>query len=505
MPITQAGSINLNALQVPDIYVQIAPPSNYLLNGVPTNVLGIVGTAPWGPVNSPVAISDVRAYALAFGAVQARKYDLGTQVALACQQGANFINAVRVTDGTDVAAAATIQTNCLTVTAKYTGTLGNSVQVSFGPGSAASSYKVTVAVPGRVPENFDNITGAGNALWVAIANAINNGLSGFRGKSSYVVASAGAGTSAPSTASYTLSGGTDGATTITSATLVGSDSAPRTGMYSLRGAGCSIAFLADADDSTQWSAQVAFGLAEGIYMIGVTPAGDTVANAVSAKLTAGIDSYAMKIMFGDWVVWYDSVNGLSRVVSPQGVSGGMLANLSPEQSTLNKPVQGIQGTQKSSLNQVYAPADLQLLGQNGFDLISNPVPGGSYFGIRFGRNSSSNSVIHGDNYTRMTNFIATTLNAGMGKYVGTLQSPTQQRRAKATLDAYFANLALKGMIADFVVQLDKNNNPPNRVALGYEQADIKVQYLSIVEYLVLNMEGGQSVSINRLPTLTPIG
>ena len=42
MPIVQQGSINTTALVVPDLYVQIVPPQNLVLNGVPTNVVGIV-------------------------------------------------------------------------------------------------------------------------------------------------------------------------------------------------------------------------------------------------------------------------------------------------------------------------------------------------------------------------------------------------------------------------------------------------------------------------------
>ena len=45
MPIVQQGDINTTALVVPDLYVQIVPPQNLLLNGVPTNVVGMVGTA----------------------------------------------------------------------------------------------------------------------------------------------------------------------------------------------------------------------------------------------------------------------------------------------------------------------------------------------------------------------------------------------------------------------------------------------------------------------------
>ena len=504
MTIVQQGQVNTNALLVPQLLVQIVPPSNYLLNGVPTNVLGIVGTAPWGPVNSPVVASGVADATTSFGPVQPRKYDLGTQVAAAALQGANNFRLVRVTDGTDAAATATItcataglatalaaainsgnsalrgpsglviassSTTTLTLTARYTGTLGNSLKALIGPGSAATTTRLTISLPGQLPETFDNV-----------------------------------GASTSTAATSTFAGGTDGTTTITGTVLIGQDTLPRKGMYALRGTGASIGVLADCDDSTTWTTQVAYGLAEGTYMVMTGPAGDTISNAVTVKATAGIDSYAAKVLHGDWVYVNDNVNGQLRLVSPQGFSAGLLAALSPEQSSLNKPMYGVVGTQKSAANQVYSEAELQSLAQAGIDVITNPVPGGNYFGARIGRNSSSNAVIHGDNYTRMTNFIAATINAGMGYYIGKLQSKDVRLQAKATLENFFSNLEQQGMVGNaegttpFQVILDSTNNPPNRVALGYMQADAKVQYLSVIEYLIANIQAGQSVTITRADT-----
>src|ERR1700723_3513413 len=99
MPIVQQGSINTTALVVPDLYVQIVPPQNLVLNGVPTNLVGIVGTASWGPVNQPVILGTMANYATSFGPVVVRKYDMGTNVATAVQQGAAAFRCVRVTDG----------------------------------------------------------------------------------------------------------------------------------------------------------------------------------------------------------------------------------------------------------------------------------------------------------------------------------------------------------------------------------------------------------------------
>lgn len=506
MPVSQQGQINTTALVVPDLYVQIVPPQAQYLNGVATNILGIVGTATWGPTNSPTTVGTLSQYAALFGPVQNRKYDGGTAVAIATLQGAANFRFVRVTDGTDVAASATVGTLGVTFSSKYTGTFGNGIAVTLSTGSQAGTWKVVVGAPGLVPEAFDNIGAglSGNALWVAIAAAINNGTNSLRGASQIVVASAGAGTGAPTAGTTTLTGGTDGVATINAAAMVGTDTTPRKGMYALRNTGTSIAMLADMDDSTSWSTQVAFGLSEGIYMVATGPSGDSIANAVSTKATAGVDSYAMKLLFGDWVLWLDTYNGVTRAVSPQAFVAGYLANLSPEQSSLNKQLQAVVGTQKSAANQVYSSAELQQLISAGIDVIANPCPGGAYFGARSGHNSSSNPVANGDNYTRMTNYIAYTLNGGMGVFVGQLQSASNRVKAKATLDNFLQNLQDQGMIGDpngaaaFSTILDASNNPDSRVALGYMQADVKVKYLGITEKFIVNLEGGVSVQVAKV-------
>lgn len=499
--IVQYGQVNTTALIVPDLIVQIIAPQVAQLNGVPTNVAGFVGTAQWGPVNAPTIVGSMADYARNFGAIQNRLYDMGTAVAAAVLQGANNFRCVRVTDGTDVAASIAVSTNCITFTGKYTGTLGNGIQVQVAPGSQANTQKAIVSLPGQPTEVFDNIAGSGNALWVNMANAINNGQVGARGPSQLIVASAGVGVTAPTASTYSLTGGTDGTTTITSSVMQGQDTIPRKGMYALRGTGVSVAALVDVSDTTTFSNQNAFGLSEGIYMVGVTPAGDTISNAVSTKATAGIDSYAFKYLFGDWVYFNDPVNGGVRLISPQGYVVGVLANLAPQHSSLNKQMYGIVGTQKSFQNLQYSSAELQTLAQAGIDLITNPIPAGNQFGVRIGHNSSSDPTRNGDNYTRMTNYLAATFSAGMGIYDGRLQStqPTDplRRNVKATLDNFLLNMQLQGQLDDFTVQCDLNNNPPSRIGQGYLQADARIRFLAVAEKILINQEGGQSVTITR--------
>lgn len=745
MPIAPQGSTNLAAVGVPNVYVQIVPP-NPLLNGVSTDIVGVVGSASWGAVNSATTIGSLQDLVAAFGNPKPIKYDLATQVWLGMQEGASNYRCVRVTDGTDLAAAGNLLDTSAAIgavlTGKHTGTVGNTIVARIDPGSgsapSALTYKLTIYIPGFVPEVFDGIGGTGAVFWSNLVNAVNSGQSAARGPSNLVIATtantltgvtvtnagsyatlptlgttgAGAGavlnatmkavsaTAAVAGSDYatgdtitltggthtinsiltvattklvsvavnaggsnylvgdtitvgggtfstpavltvtsvssgavtgvsitaagsytvnsasltqtatsgvgtgatfntalfgvntvtvstagaymalpsspvaqgttsgsgvgatftvlwgllsvqvtssgsgyttdsafsvtggggaggatgtlvigsavapqlqspiTLTGGSDGGDGVTSATLIGTDGLVRTGMYALRGTGASIAVLADADDASYFTTQVAYGLSEGAYMIGTLAAGyqDNISGAISAKQTAAVDSYAMKLMMGDWLQINDTFNNVTRFVSPQGKVAGKLATILPSGSSLNKIMSGIVGTQKTAEQRTYSDADLLQLQTNGIDLITRPIPvSATSFGVRLGCNTSSNAVINGDNYTRMVNFLGATINQGLGLFIGLPQTEDVRRQAKAAIETFLSNLQFLGMIGDvnggqaYKVTLDASNNPSSRVALGFMQADVQVVLFSIIQRFVVNLQAGQSVQIQVLP------
>ena len=508
--IVQAGSINTAALTVPDLYVQIVPPQLLSLNGVPTNLLGIVGTASWGPVNVPVGLGNLASYNVAFGPVRNAPYDAGTAVNVAEQLGAAAFMVVRVTDGTDTAATATV--GALALTALYTGSVGNTLLASLSVGSKTGTQRLTLTMPGVIGEVYDNIpytAGKENAFWTAAAAAVNSGNSVLRGPSALAVAAvSGAGTSVPAVVTNApFTGGTDGAAGVTSALLVGVDGVARSGMYALRGKGCSVCVLSGAYDFSQWGAQVSFGLSENVYMVMASISGDTISGASTTKGNAGIDSYTAKLMFGDWLYFYDQTNAVTRLVSPALFAAGELVNLAPNQSSLNKPLTGIIGSQKSGLVSsgtatAYSEADLSTLFSAGLDVICNPAPGGRYWAVRSGHNSSSNAAINGDAYTRMTNFLAATLAAGMGGYVGQPITPDLLLDISATLTGFLSGVLLEGYLSTgaggavpYSVVCNASNNPQSRTSLGYVQADVAVTYQGINEKFIVNLQGGATVTI----------
>ena len=511
MPIFQSGSINNSALVVPDLYVEIVSPQNLILNGVPTGIVGIVGTASWGPINTPVVLSNMSDYSRNFGPVVPRKYDMGTPLAIAAQQGAQNFRAIRVTDGTDTKASSGPPNTTLVFTALYSGSFGNNIGISLQPGSAVGTWRLAIRAPGQQPELFDNISGDTTSFWASLAAAVNSGTGVPRGASAFVKLAVNGNTGTPVSFDImlgTTQPGSDGVASITAQDLIGIDGSVRTGMYALRGQACSLGLLSDADDPASWPNQVAFGLDEGIYFIMSGPSGDTIENAISVKGQMGIDTYSGKVMFGDWLWWSDQGNHLIRLVSPQGFTAGRLANLSPETSGLNKPLYGIIGSQRSGQPRSgqqsgYSSAELASLLSSGIDLITTPQPGGNYWGIRGGRNSSSDITRRGDNYTRMTNYISQTLSKGMGIYVGQLITASLFQNIRSTLLSFLQNMLNQGILATtngqvpFSVICDTSNNPQSRTSLGYVQADVQVQYQSTNDIFIVNLEGGQTVQVNR--------
>ncbi|GBQ63871.1 phage tail sheath protein [Ameyamaea chiangmaiensis NBRC 103196] len=485
----QSGSLNTTSLVVPNLYVQVVQPQTLSLNGASSSRIGIVGTAGWGPVNSPVAVGSMANCLSQFGTKQSNAFDIGTAVNIAIVQGANDFRVVRVTDGSDVHATATV--DGVTLTARYSGSAGNGISITI---MSAQNGGYTLSV-------VHAVLGGGlysGSTWEALRDA--------------VAADAGAliAVTLPQTVpalgvgAVSLTGGSDGDVPSSEA-FIGSAAGSGTGLYALQAQSCALAFIHGLTDSATWTTQAAFGLQNGVYMLCTGPSGDTITNATARKATAGLDSYAVKLLHGDWLWWLDDTNGM-MLVSPQAFVGGCLASLTPAQSSLNKQIYGILGSQKAGLSSgsvtiAYSDAELGALIDAGIDVVCNPAPGGVYWSARSGHNSSTTSVMWGDNYTRLTNFLADSFSAGLGAYVGRLINQSLFFDIRSSILGLLSSLLGQGILGSvdgslpYAVVCDSSNNTLARTALGYVQCDIQVQYQGINEKFIVNLQGGTSVQI----------
>lgn len=424
------------------------------------------------------------------------------QSAPATSQPSNPVSQASTTGSGTGATFTLTYTKQLTLTSLYTGSAANAVTATIAAGSAANSSKITIVQPGFTPEIYDNITGSGNTFWVNAASAINNGNSPQRGPSKLVVATAGTATTAPANGTTDFSGGTDGVASISSSVLIGTDGGvgSRTGVYSFRGMGATHGIVADLDDHTQNSTLGTFAQSEGIYWGVQNAAGDTPSAAASQKTSDGTDTPWLKLFMGDWTYVNDNVNGVQRLLGPATLGMATLSTLQPYQSGLNKPVPLVVATQGSQSNSTYANTDLATLTNSGIEVICNPIPAGSKFGLRIGRNASSNQAQNTDNWPVMTSFLARSL-AGpnaLGPAIGKAITPDFFTTWRAVLDNFLAgllNAKPNPMIQGYQILFDTTNNPSTQTATGLVVAQVLIQYLGIAQVFLVNLQTGATVVI----------
>lgn len=514
--IVQAGTFNAASLTVPDLYVNIQPPTAIGGNAVSTDRIGMVGTAPWGPVDTPVTVGSVADYAAAFGASTLLDTDMGTAVRFAALVGSSDFRCVRVTDGTDKAATSSIggATSPIPLTSRYTGSGGNLTQYALVQNTTNTKmWTLQLVKPGLPAEAYTLVWGGISGdptyaiFWKTLIGYINNGGGNY---SASKIAVAGTGNPGPpvATALTYFQGGSDGEAPAT-AKYVGTDTNPRTGMYALRSTGCALGLVLDNADTDYWSEAVAFGLSEGVYMMLSGLSGTGYAAVANILQTQGIDSYAAKALAGDWLYWYDSVAGTTRLLPPGIAAAARLSQLTPADSGLNKQIAaGILGSQQFGLSTdgqstPYSTAELEDMAQNYVDVVTNPAPGGRYWALRFGHNTAQDASVWGDNYTRMTFYLAKTFAANFGQYVGGIVTPTYLANVKGAIQATLSSMMVAGLLSKdsagnlpYKVICDGTNNPQAQTALGYVQADVSVRYSGIAEKFIINMDAGGTVTIS---------
>lgn len=446
------------------------------------------------------------------GYVTADTITLANGIVLTVTAASGVITALVVTNAGSLAGGAiptnpqaVIQTSGVGTGALVNVVWGVGTPVVLVPGSGYASATATLSGGGA--GSGASIT-LGVGCWTNLVSAINNGQSGVRGPSQLVVATIGTSAAAPSLVVSTFSGGTDGAAGVTDVTLVGTNSSPPTGMYALQNASVLTMNLVDHTTSSQWSTIALFGQSNGIFGAGQGSAGQSIATVAAALATAGVDNYCFKDLVGDWVYWQDTTNNVQRLLGPATFWAPMRANMTPNQSTLNKPVNGIIGTQRSSMSVQYADAEALAAVQGRIDYLANPSPGGNYFSFQTDMNTSSAAATNSEAYTSMTNFLALTLAANFGWVVGNPQTVDLRGQVNDAITGFLMNLWINlGYIGNvnqpgqvpFSVQTNAANNPSTEVALGVMQTLVKVTYLSIVRVFVISLQGGGTVNVTVQP------
>lgn len=425
------------------------------------------------------------------------------------------VNSGSSTETITLASGATGTMYGMALTSIFTGSGANPDTWAISAGSNSTSgtptWRLTLQHAGYPAEIYDNLGAGltGAALWNALVSAVNSGCPSTYGQPSQImIATRGTSLATPTAASGVLSGGSDGATTLTSSVFMGTDSYPRTGIYAFRGSGVSDLAVMDFDDVTQESALQLFGQSEGIYVHTNGEPGETAAEGQTNKQTQGSygDNYAwLKRYLGDWCYYNDNYNNVQRLLAPSIFGIARISTLQPQQAGTNKQTPLVAATQRSkSLAGPYGSDELGVLSAAGIDVICNPIPAGTMFGLRNGFTASGTVETRTDNWPRLTSFIARSL-AGpgaVGSLIGLDITPDYFVTGQNLLDAFFANLmdpgpGSKPVIQNYQVTFNRagNNNPQSQTSRGVVVAQVLVQFFGIALVFLVNMETGATVVI----------
>ena len=511
MPVQIITNSSLGSITVDGAYVVESSPLATAGAGVNSSLGAIVGTASWGPIGIPTPFSDTPSLYSAFGRSLAGANNLVTEGYFACYSSNNFLG-IRAVDGSQQFSTVTL-TNAasaaaITINAKYTGVEGNyiSILLSTGSNSTVSAPTMTAAVfrQGYASELYPNLPNSGGTFWANLASALNNGISGTRPASNYVTATTVSATASavPTSGAIFLSGGANGDASITTAMLVGVAGSSNPAMQNVPSTVFQF-ILAGCTDPTVFPTASAFAQSIGAIAVCAFPSGTSPSSAVSLRSANNGVSINLALV-KDFINFFDPTINQQRLVSPLGEVLGLICSLPPEASPGNKPY-GSGFTNFLNTDQLgvpYSYANLGILEQAGILTITNPIPRGSVYGLPHGNNASGTSGI---NYTRMTNYLAESLGALMGQFVGELQGTSPQdptrNAARGVINGFMQQLLQQNRISAYNLVLDNSNNTNLLIGEGYMLATVQVQYLAAVQYFVLSLQGGQNIQINVTSTI----
>ena len=502
----------------------LAPPPTTV---VPSNASasGMIGTASMGTPGVPILVSVVNDVTAGVGPITQAAHDLATyarQYIYACGDMGQpaYLYMIRATDGTDTAATMTIQdaqsspgnvaifTGFSSGSALNGGTAALSLMSNYPTGQ--NTYNLTLTTPFGASETFTNLVGwkivsnspvyDGPTLIASIKAAVNFGQSSGRGRSAYWIASTPGtmSTFAPALTTFTATGGTDGASGVTTTNLIGVQNlGPSTGIFALSGVQVAQMCIAGFSDLTVASTTQNFAQTKdsGSLFFGPDfPMGTSTTVALTSKNTNGFKSaYAVSLI--DWYQWVDESTGLLRWLSPSAASMGIAASLAPSESPSNKPVGGlsfIRQTERSA--QPRSETEANLLTQAGVTWIGL-TPGGAQFGLVNGQNSGSIAGEDGINWTRNTNAIVAQLKTKLGVTNG-MDLTQQANDPTRSLSKKICNDLLSVSNLDaYQTTCDLTNNSQPTIAAGYNFVKVLMTYKAVVRFVMLLVQGGTTVVI----------
>ncbi len=498
------------------VYGYKAPVSSSGAVQVATSTVILYGPATWGKSGVPISsgTDDASLWDAIGGSypmVNGQPYGSPLLEQAMCAADPGFalssIVLIPLRDGSETAASmAMIDTTGAQIGLIFAvseGSRGNSGTVTVTQSLLSTTgsplYDIVLTIANGQVERYASIVayatsngGYNAAAFIANAlAAINSGVGGSRGSSKYwSFAAIGTGTAAPATAQQTASGGTDGASGLTTQIQLNALTAAQD--Y-IAGATFGVCGLTDPASVPSQEAFALANLAQGIYAF---PAYRTRDAVISDKTTNGMlvnDMMTVK----KWVYIYDRILGKSRLVSPMGFTCAMVASQPPEESPGNKPAATLIVSMEDGTSPNQADKDaLTLAGVTFWNQVN-----GQYV-LANGANANAAQDATGQiNFVRMQNFCLLIGFAVLQPFADKLEGDDTaedtigtRAKAKKALENQWGNLKRSRRISAYGVTLGASNNPVATTDLGEMFATSQLAFLKTVRRIVNSVDASGTLT-----------
>lgn len=447
------------------------------------DVIGVVGTSNWGPVDTPTLVTSLAEFTQKFGGYEVGLTGPLTMSAIYAQnaRARTYFSRANPTSAAGAKATKTLSAK-VKIDALNVGSEGNNVGVAVAAGTTSGKkYTVTDANLGitEVWDNQGNTTVATNTF--AAAGGPNE-----PGKGSQLVRFTSLADGDPSNAAASLlAGGTNG--TAQDSDYVGAvgGGGSRTGLYAFD-AISDVRYLLCAQQSSAAIQAALLAYAEGrsvkqglvFAIVNTPPALDPGSVGIGT-----LDSDRAAIFWP----WLQSVAmpvaARGDYVAPDGFIAGLMSTQKPNRGPLNLPLYGITALQ-------YAASDGQL--DTLTDKRVNPIVAPRGRGVRPWGNLTLASDAAWSRIPIRQEYDAIEQAAwdGTAWVVGEPNDPdTLWPQVAGQMDAMLGQFQRDGTIVAFLpTVVDETNNTPDDVAAGKLTIDLRIQPTFSVEYVTIRID-----------------
>lgn len=476
--------------------VESSPPATIVASN--TGVAVAVGQFPWGPAEKLTYPGSMGQFFQTFAPAGMSR--IGSAHLSVIRKGWPQLGAVRTEGSTSVTSTATISTSgavvVLNVTAAYPGASGNSIILTIGAADDANSnhFNFTVSVSGASGTTTEiyrnlNVSGTGANVLPVLTNSVL--LSAVTSPANGV----------PAAGNTTMASGTDAA--ITSTLYVGTPGGSDNG-FALLESDNTINHVFTDDPGNSIRSAVNAGLFAHVELVTdrVGYVNGPIGQSAASAQTDVANYRSTRICYVDpWAYINDDTDGTMRLV-PSSCWAASVASQVPPSVSIAWKADFISGMMAGLIQAEFDRGANR--GQNtaaGITTLIKRATGGSAF--EAGKNASLTAGQTNLTRTRMGQYIARSTVQSWQPYVDAPNVPFYQQDLVNSLAVFLAQLktnatvnpAFLPYIVDYAIQPTGSSNTNANIAAGNFTVATQVQTGSSMERIFLQMQYGETVTI----------